>query len=113
MFQIRFSKKNAMITVIAGSVILILGSLGMKCLFLTFFHIPCPGCGMSRACAALLQLKIKEAFAYYPCIAFMPLFYLYFWQDGAVFRNKKVNAFVLIIAAILFMLCYILSNFII
>jgi len=113
MFPIRFSKKNAMITVVAGGVILILGRLGMQCLFQTFFHIPCPGCGMSRACMALLQLKFREAFAYYPCIIFMPLFYLYFWQDGAVFRNKKVNNLVLIIAAVLFAVCYILFNFII
>jgi len=37
-----------------------------KCPFSYFLHIPCPGCGVTRAHLAALRLDFKAAFAYHP-----------------------------------------------
>ena len=111
MYPIRFSKENALITLVAGIIILILGYLGMPCIFLTIFGVPCPGCGMTHAFLALLSFRFRDAFSYNPCIFLLPLFYLYFWQNGVVFRNRLINRLVLLIAGCLFILRYILFIF--
>lgn len=112
MYPIYFSKTNARITVFLGSILLVLSYLKVPCFFLTRFQIPCPGCGITRAFVALLKFNIKDAFFYNPCIFLMPLFFLYFWQNGVVFKNKTLNNMVLILAAVLFLIRYILHIFI-
>ncbi|MFA5562448.1 MAG: DUF2752 domain-containing protein [Eubacteriales bacterium] len=42
--------------------------LGMRCLFLQFFGLYCPGCGGTRALYALLQGRLLAAFLYYPAL---------------------------------------------
>ena len=37
-----------------------------KCPLNYFFHIPCPGCGISRAYLAAARLDFKAAFTYHP-----------------------------------------------
>lgn len=108
MYPIRFSKENALITLVAGIIIFALTCFGVPCIFLTLFGIPCPGCGMTRALQAVLSFRWRDAFASNPCIFLMPLLYLYFWQNGVVFCNKMVNKLVLILLLILFLLRYIL-----
>jgi hypothetical protein len=38
----------------------------MHCLFKTLMHIPCPGCGLTRSFACLLDLDFRGAFYYHP-----------------------------------------------
>lgn len=54
--------------------------LGIHCVFLSCFGIPCPGCGMTRAAFSLLRLDLAAAWRYNPLIFAMPyvLAYLFF-----------------------------------
>jgi hypothetical protein len=82
------------------AVLLILRRLDVQCIFLSWFHIPCPGCGMSRAFAAALRFDFLEAFAYHPMFWSMPILYLYYLIDGGVFRSKKINRAILVSIAV-------------
>jgi len=108
MYPIRFSKENTIITLAAGAVIFILILLKVPCVFLTLTGVPCPGCGITHAFIALITLRLNDAFAYNPCVFLMPLFYLYFWQNGIVFRNQIINRLVIWGCLLLFILRYIL-----
>lgn len=44
-----------------------------NCLVKRTIGIPCPGCGMSRACYYLLTMQFKTAFVYHPLVFVMPL----------------------------------------
>lgn len=46
--------------------------LGWGCPVQHFTGIPCPGCGLSRAAAALLHLDFAAAFQYHPMIYVLP-----------------------------------------
>lgn len=74
----------------AGYLLLILAmyKAGIRCLFRIWPGIPCPGCGMTRACVSLLRLDIPAAFSYHPMVFFLPLMYLYFLYDGRLFGKK-------------------------
>lgn len=107
MYPIHFSLKNLITTLTAAALIFGLWLMGMPCLFQYFFHLPCPGCGMTRAVVSALRGDWRLAWEYHPGIVLLPLFYLYFWQDGRVFHSKALNTGVLAAAALLFFLRYI------
>lgn len=65
--------------------------LGVGCLFRTVFHVPCPGCGMTRAVLCLLRLDFGAALGYHPMVFALPVMYLYFLFDGKLFRKKWLN----------------------
>ena len=89
--------------------LLILHWLDAQCIFLSWFHIPCPGCGMSRAFAAALRFDFREAFAYHPMFWSMPILYLYYLIDGGVFRSKKVNTAILVFIAVGFVVQWVIK----
>ena len=68
---------------------------GFQCVFLRYFHVICPGCGMTRAVKALLRLDFAGAWRFHPMVFSMPLLVLYIALDGRVFRKKAVNILVL------------------
>lgn len=44
----------------------------------TVFHIPCPGCGLTRATRAAVSGEFREAFRYHPLVfVFVPLLSAY------------------------------------
>lgn len=67
----------------------VMARTGVGCVFLHFFGIPCPGCGMTRALRALLRLDFAAAFAYNPLIYALPYVfcYLFFPMDGRFHRR--------------------------
>lgn len=48
------------------------------CPIAILFHFPCPGCGMTRACIALLQCRFLEAYHYNAMVFFWIPLVLYF-----------------------------------
>ena len=49
---------------------------GIGCVFLYFLGIPCPGCGMTRALAAVLRGDAASAFSFHPLWWTLPLLLL-------------------------------------
>lgn len=65
--------------------------LGINCIILYLTKIPCPGCGITRACLAALRLEFAQAFSYNPMFWSVPVLFLYFFCDGKVFKNKVID----------------------
>lgn len=83
---------------IKWAVLLILGLgllgfrvLGITCLWLELLHVPCPGCGFTRACGFILQGKPAAAWAYHPMFWSAPLLVLQYFADGKLFRREILN----------------------
>ena len=54
--------------------------------------IPCPGCGMTRACLAALRLDFGEAFRMHPLWPLpLPLILLQVFRPGPLFRNPRAE----------------------
>lgn len=71
--------------------IFVLYKMNVGCIFLNFLHIPCPGCGMTRAWLSTLSLDFTAAFGHHFMFWSAPLLYLYFLFDGMLFKNSKIN----------------------
>jgi hypothetical protein len=72
---------------------------GMPCPFLHLLHIPCPGCGISRACAATLQADFRSAFRFHAFAPFFLLAIVLCWM-AALLPEKQRLRLVELIAAI-------------
>ena len=82
-------------------VLLILGALayasallfGWNCPIKYLIGVPCPGCGLSRALAALLRLDFRTALRFHPMVFVLPpvVFVRAVWQK-ATFRLQKPRA---------------------
>ena len=59
---------------------------GFPCFLNTYFHIPCPGCGGTRAIEYLLQGRLWDSFLAHPLIVYAAGCYLYKERD--VFSRK-------------------------
>jgi hypothetical protein len=80
----------------------------MPCLFQSIFHIPCPGCGMTRAFILLGHFRIQEAFMMncnsifiYGLIVFITMNELIGWLTGWQVRfrpSRKLVIFIFIIS---------------
>ena len=53
------------------------GRIG-DCIFLTVFHLYCPGCGGTRAIRCLLQGHLLQSFWYHPLVLYGAVMYLIF-----------------------------------
>lgn len=85
----------------------VLSYFSVPCLFKTFFGIPCPGCGMTRAYLSLLHLDFAAAFSFHPMFWSVPILYLYILYDGRLFKNKRLNTGVLLAIGLGFLASYI------
>ena len=89
------------LTIFAAVVVLYISDIGCVVRYMT--GIPCPGCGMSRACVSLLMLDFEKAFRYHPMVYALPIFIaLYIW---ARCKGKSGNA-VLWVGGICFVITY-------
>ncbi len=75
----------------------VMGYYNITCVFLEVFGIPCPGCGMTRAFLALLNLDFYNAAKYNILIFFMPYVFMYAFLD---FKSKYHNIILIGIAVI-------------
>ena len=87
-------------------VYLVLFALDITCPIKWLSGISCPGCGMSRACFALLKLDFAAAFSYHPVIFALPVFaglYGFFaWKNMERSRNAGIYAFAAVMIATYF-----------
>ena len=81
-----------------------------KCPFHYFLHIPCPGCGISRAYMAALRLDFKAAFAYHPLFPTVAPAILYVAHRGALKVRLKARTEIIVygVLLVLFIAVYII-----
>ncbi len=74
--------------------------LDVGCMFRRITGVPCPGCGMTRACFAAMRFDFKQAFYYHPLwILPAPLALAVVFFPRGVFvspRAEKIAAIVLL-----------------
>ena len=78
-----------------------------------FLHIPCPGCGITRAYIAILSLDWKAAFQYHP-LFFMVLPMLLYVPHRGILKKRlkdKTEILIFISTVILFIAIYIVRMF--
>ncbi len=63
----------------------------IPCLFQAFLHIPCPGCGMTRAYISLLHLDFRQAFMWNPMFWSIPVLLIFYFFDGKIFKSNWIN----------------------
>ena len=100
-------KDKLLTCAIAGVLILLLYFLDIPCIFKKFLHIPCPGCGMTRAYIRLMHLDIKGAFSYHPLFWTVPMGLLFYLYDGNVFKAKWLNNTLIILLTVAFIALWI------
>lgn len=88
-----------------------------RCPFKLVFGINCPGCGMTRAFFAALQLDFKTAFQYHPLFWLFGIetAYVIFYEQLSkfIFRNKKVELAIGILSLFLLLIVWFIRQFII
>lgn len=96
----KISHKKQKLLLLAGyaAVLGVFWALKLPCVFQHFLHIPCPGCGMTRAVAAVFRLDFLQAFRLHPMVWSLPVLGAYFLFDGGIFRKPWMNK--LLLAAI-------------
>ena len=81
--------------------------LNPPCIFKKIFSVPCPGCGMTRAAHALMHFDLKSAAMQNAMIFLSPVIVWAIVTEGRMFRNEKVNKFILIFVMICAIIIYI------
>lgn len=96
MEKIKNIKEKVILTIIYLSMVTCAYFLNFSCIYMKFFNVPCPGCGMTRAFFMALRLDFVSAFKFHFMFWSVPILYLYFLFDGKLFKNKKMNLTVII-----------------
>ena len=86
----------------------IMVAVDIPCVFRRFTGVICAGCGMTRAWISAFQLDLKSAFGYHPMFWSVPVFLLYILYDGRLFRNLRLNNWILFSFLGGFLLCYLI-----
>lgn len=80
-----------------------------KCPLYYFYHIPCPGCGITRAHIAAMQFDFKKAFEYHPMFFIViPTTHYIVHRDKIKYKlNKRVEILLAVIILVVFIATYI------
>ncbi len=84
------------ILIVFTMIVLIAREFGITCIFKNFLGFECPGCGMTRACLSALRFDFNTAYSYHRMFWSTPVLILYFIFEGRLFKNKKLDHFILI-----------------
>ena len=84
-------REKCIVLLILTAVVTLFWLLERPCPWLTLFHIPCPGCGMTRAWLSVLHLDFTGAFRMHPMFWSVPVMALWWLFDGHIFRRKFWN----------------------
>ncbi|MBR4040064.1 MAG: DUF2752 domain-containing protein [Clostridia bacterium] len=85
-------------------------ALDLPCPILALLHIPCFGCGMTRALIAAAQLRFGEAFSCHRMFWSVPLLIVLLLYEGAPFRRRWLNAALLACLLLGFFLNWLLNS---
>ncbi len=77
--------------------------LDLPCIFQWIFHIPCPGCGMTRALLAACRFDFSAAFSHHAMFWSLPILYAYFLLDHGIWNSKRANTVLLVGIAVGFL----------
>ncbi len=86
----------------------ILRFLNFPCIMDFILHIPCPGCGMTRATLHAIHGNLSLAFKNHLMFWAMPVLYLYFLYDGRLFPKLWIDRLILILILIGFIVNWII-----
>ena len=100
MTKIRNLKEKIVIGIVLVISMIMGKILEIPCIFLWLTGYECIGCGMTRALLCALKFDFSSAFAYHWMFWSVPILGLYVLFDGKPFKNKFLNAFVLILIGI-------------
>lgn len=92
-----------------AAVYIFLDYIHFGCIFQRFLHIPCPGCGMTRAIKSAMTLDWAAAFSYHPMVFSLPLVAGYILTNGRLFTHKGFNDFILVLIGAGFLINYIIK----
>lgn len=109
MKRIKGLKNTLLLTLIYLCLLIVFQVLGLNCIFKHFLHIPCPGCGMSRALYSALRLEFATAFGYHPMFWSIPILYLYLLFGGKLLNKKWLDIPILILIAVGFLINWIVN----
>jgi len=84
-------KEKLITCLVIAVMVAVMYGLGLPCPFKAIFHIPCPGCGMTRAYLSLLRLDFAAAFAFHPMFWSVPILLADYLLDGRIFKWKWLN----------------------
>jgi len=84
-----------------------------KCPIHYFLHIPCPTCGITRACIAAMFFHWGVAFRYHPMFFTVPLILIYVPHRNIlkIHLNNKIETIGLIVIVVLYLSVYIFRLF--
>ncbi len=77
--------------VLTGAIIFIMYICDLGCPIQRILNKPCPGCGLTRSVITVFSLEFKKALALHPMVWSLPILFLFFLYDGALFKRKLVN----------------------
>jgi len=94
--------------ILAGCAVMVTIALFLQlpCFFRHITGLICPSCGMTRAWLSLLRLDLISALEYHPMFWSVPVFLLYLFYDGRLFRRQWLNNLILFGLLGAFLLCY-------
>ena len=110
-FRSYWLPKLTVLAIIAAAVVLLSVS-GIGCPIRFLFGIPCPGCGITRACVCALHGEFIEAFRWHPLYIFaVPAFIYIAVGDYPLFGSvRRETAFSILLGAA-FLTVYIVRIF--
>lgn len=109
LLQVRKAALRILCVLLLTALYIFLDHIHFVCIFLRFLHMPCPGCGMTRAVKSLLALNLKSAFYYHPMVFSLPLVAGYILANGHLFKHKGFNNFILMLIGAGFLVNYIIK----
>ena len=96
-----WANKYPILIILIGLVVYT-AAFGTLCPIARTFHIPCPGCGLTRSCISIFRLRFKEAMYYNPAgplwIAYI-LFLLYY-RYKPLDNQRLIKAITILVCAV-------------
>src|SRR5690349_11473443 len=82
--------------------------LDIGCMVKYLIGIPCPGCGVTRACVQFAQGHVLEAFYWHPLFWLtVPLLLIGIFTGGSFFKKARSNTFFWLTLTLMYLSVYV------